>query len=57
MKLFTETVLVLNLQFQEIILNLQGSQVHHSKEREIYRVEAILILTFTLYIFVYDFRI
>jgi hypothetical protein len=32
-KLFTGTVLAFNLYFQQIGLNLQENQVHHSKER------------------------
>ncbi len=33
--LFTETVYAFNLLFQQIELNLQEYQVHHSKERKI----------------------
>jgi hypothetical protein len=34
-KLFTETLLAFNLHFQQIGLNLQENQVHHSKKRKI----------------------
>jgi hypothetical protein len=32
-QLLTETLLAINLHFQHIGLNLQGKQIHHSKER------------------------
>jgi hypothetical protein len=34
-KLFTETVVVLNLHFQHIGLKLQENKVHHSKKHKI----------------------
>jgi hypothetical protein len=51
-KHFTETVLAVNLHFQHIGLNLQETQVHHSKERMILvKIERYDFTLISLYLY------